>query len=65
MHILERLHTTKPSFLGGLAAIIYCRTPKHVYIPSEAAADENAIRSDWLEIGRDMHKAITAYERSP
>jgi len=63
MHVYERLYGSRPSFLGGLASIIYCRALSAR--PFKGAADATAIRSDWLEIGRDMLEAIAAYERSP
>jgi hypothetical protein len=61
MHI-ETQHY-KTSFLHGMAALIYCPAliGAHGY-SSAAEADMGALCSDWLEIAKDMHQAINAYE---
>jgi hypothetical protein len=65
MDILATQRKTKPSFLGGMAALIYCPDQGRAYRSCMfgAEADMGALSSDWLEIGIDMQKAIGAYER--
>jgi hypothetical protein len=54
--------TTKHLFCG-MAALIYCPALIGVHGYSSAAeADMGALCSDWLEIAKDMHQAINAYE---
>ena len=55
---------TKPSFLGGLARILDLGgTLRNDYKPTRTVyeIDVAAMRSDWIEIGRDIDGAIGAY----
>ena len=55
---------TRPSFLGGLARILDLGgTLRNNYSPSGSVyeMDIMAMRSDWIEIGRDIDDAIGAY----
>ena len=55
---------TRPSFLEGLARIFDLGgTLRSDYKPTRAVyeIDVAAMRSDWIEIGRDIDSAIGAY----
>ncbi len=55
----------RPSFLEGFSRIFDFGNTLNLYnsSESEAEADYDALKSDWMAVGIDMSNAITTYER--
>jgi hypothetical protein len=55
-----RLFKREPSFLGGIAALIF--SPDAIrFSKTDDEADFKAIQSDWEAVGADMRNAIQLY----
>ena len=72
MHALSRQpHSfrlfARPTFLEGAARIFDFASVLQQYRTdaTEAEADTNALRSDWMAVGDDIRHAIMSYERQP
>jgi hypothetical protein len=61
-----RLFRQKPSFLGGMSAILDFSSIESRYNQNKsgAEADTKALENDWKVIGFDMNNAIETYAKS-
>jgi hypothetical protein len=62
----KNLAIKKLSFMGGMARALDLGSTINFYnnLNSYAQVDLEAVKSDWLMVGKDLENAIVAYRRS-